>query len=358
MPHKTCSVHDICGGCSYQHFTQENYQNHKINHFKNAFKALNVSDDIFKTPIFIPAETRRRTTISFYHDTVHFVWGYKEAKSHKIVNSDDCIVVTPNILAAMQKLPDFIKPLIKPDIQIKVHITEATNGLDISLKGIKAPKAKEATEFNDRFFKNIPNAIRLTIDSHIVGQIETPYVTIQDFKVILPLDIFLQPSQQGQEILIAEVMNGLGKVTKKTKIIDLFCGLGTFTLPLAQTCFVTAYDNEGEALRTLTETKDAYGLGDRVDAKPRDLFRDPISFLELNKYDVAVIDPPRAGAESQAKQLAKSTIKKVIYVFCDTHTASRDLLLLQAGGYTLKSLKAVDQFIYSNHIEGVAVLIK
>ncbi len=358
MPHKTCSVHTICGGCSYQDLTQHDYQNHKKTHFKMAFKALNLSDDVYQTPIFIPDETRRRTTISFYHDGKNFVWGYKQEKSHKIVNSDDCIVVTPNILKAMQKLPDFIRPYIKPDIQIKVHITEATNGLDISIKGIKAPKAKEATEFNDSFFKQIPHAIRLTIDTHIIGQLETPYITIQDFKVLLPLDIFLQPSHLGQETLITEVIHNLGKTTKKTKIIDLFCGLGTFTLPLAKSCFITAYDNAGIAIDTLIETKDIYGLGNRINAKPRDLFRDPLSFLELNTYDIAVIDPPRAGAEAQTQQLARSNIKKIIYVFCDTYTASRDLLILQTAGYTIKSLKAIDQFIYSNHIEGVAVLEK
>jgi 23S rRNA (uracil1939-C5)-methyltransferase len=358
MTHKTCSVHDICGGCSFQHLSPENYQDYKITHFKNAFKLLNLADEIFQTPIFIPDQTRRRTTVSFYNDGTEFVWGYKQAKSHKIVKADDCIVVTPSILGAMQALPDFIKPLIKPDIQIKVHITEAQNGLDISLKGIKAPKAKEASEFNEAFFKLIPQAIRLTIDTDIIGQTQTPYIHINDFKVILPLDVFLQPSHQGQEILIEHVTAGLGKVTKKTKIIDLFCGLGTFTLPLAQTCFITAYDNEGEALRTLVETKDAYGFGNRVDAKPRDLFRDPISFLELNKYDMAVIDPPRAGAEAQAKQLAKSNIKKIVYVFCDTQTAARDLLILQTAGYALRSLRAIDQFIYSNHIEGIAVLTK
>jgi 23S rRNA (uracil1939-C5)-methyltransferase len=358
MSHKTCSVYTICGGCAYQDLTLHDYQNHKNTHFKTAFKLLHLSDEVYQTPIFIPDETRRRTTISFYHDGKNFVWGYKQEKSHKIINSDDCIVVTPNILKAMQTLPDFIKSYIKPEIQIKVHITEATNGLDISIKGIKAPKAKEATEFNDNFFKQIPNAIRLTIDTHIIGQLETPYITIQDFKVLLPLDVFLQPSQQGQETLITEVIHRLGKITKKTKIVDLFCGLGTFTLPLAKLSFVTAYDNAGEALRALIETKDIYGLGNRINAKPRDLFRDPLSFLELNTYDIAVIDPPRAGAEAQTQQLAKSNLKKIIYVFCDTHTASRDLLILQTAGYQITSIRAIDQFIYSHHIEGVAVLEK
>jgi 23S rRNA (uracil1939-C5)-methyltransferase len=356
MFQKNCSVYTVCGGCSYQHLNQTQYQDLKITHFKDSFKNLNLCDDVYQTPVFIPDQTRRRTTVSFYDDGTQFVWGYKEAKSHKIVNASDCIVVTPTILNTMNGLSDFIKPLIKPDIQIKVHITEAVNGLDISLKGIKAPKPKDANIFNDAFFKLIPNAIRLTIDSHIIGQTQTPYIHINDFKVTLPLDVFLQPSHHGQEILIQKVTENLGKTHKKTKIIDLFSGLGTFTLPMAQICFVTAYDNAGDALKTLVETKDIYGLGHRITAQQRDLFRDPVSFLELNNFDIAVIDPPRAGAEAQVKQLAKSKLKTLIYVFCDTHTAARDLLILQKSGYTIKSMTAIDQFIYSQHIEGIAIL--
>lgn len=353
-----CSVYDVCGGCSFQHLHTHDYENFKITDFKKTFEALNLQDNIYQPPVFIPSQTRRRTTISFYNDGTDFVWGYKQAKSHKIISASDCIVVTPKILNALSSLAEFIKPLTKPEVQIKASVTEALNGLDISLRGIKAPKPKEASEFNQAFFKLIPDAIRLTIDTHIVGQSETPYIQVADFNIPLPLDVFLQPSTQGQEILIQNVLKHLGKVTKKTKIIDLFSGLGTFSLPLSQLCSVAAYDSAEDAIKTLIETKESYGLGSRINAKPRDLFRDPVSFLELNNFDIAVIDPPRVGAEAQTKQLAKSNLKKIIYIFCDTQTAKRDLLILQKAGYTLQSLTMIDQFIYSNHTEGMALLLK
>lgn len=358
MKHKNCSVYDVCGGCSFQHLPTQAYKEHKITHFKNAFKNLILDNQIFQEPTFIPDQTRRRTTLSFYSDGKNFVWGYKQQKSHKIVPANDCIVVTPNILVAMQALSRFIESFIKPNIQIKASITEADNGLDISLKGIKPPKAKEASLFNQDFFQLIPKAIRLTIDTEIIAQTETPYITIGNIKVKLPLDVFLQPSQEGQEILISQVMQHLTKVTKKTKIIDLFCGIGTFTLPIAKECSVVAYDNATNSLNALKETRDKEGLDNRIIVHSRDLFRDAVSFLELNQYDIAIIDPPRAGAETQIKQLAKSKIKQIIYVFCDTDSAARDLLLLQNAGYALKSIKAIDQFVYSNHLEGIAVLVK
>jgi len=358
MQHKQCSVYQECGGCTYQDLQIDAYQDLKKTQFKADFHALNLSETVFERPIFIPNQTRRRTVISFFFDGTNYVWGYKQEKSHKIIAATDCIVVTPVILHAMNALSRLIRPLIKKDIQVKASITQAYNGIDIHLKGLKAPKPKLLTDFHARIFQEIPQIIRLSIDHEIVTQTEAPFIDIANFKIALPLDCFLQPSEKGQEALIQALQHNIGKINKKTKIIDLFCGLGTFTIPLLQNCAVDAFDNAGAAIDILASEANHLQYPERLNVYKRDLFRDPLSFIELKKYDIAVLDPPRAGAEAQVMQLAKSDVKKIIYVFCNTKTAARDLNILQNHHYKIHKITAIDQFIYSRHIEGISIIEK
>jgi 23S rRNA (uracil1939-C5)-methyltransferase len=88
-----------------------------------------------------------------------------------------------------------------------------------------------------------------------------------------------------------------------------------------------------------------------VTVEKRNLFKRPLSATELNNYDAVCLDPPRAGAEEQAKMLAQSKVKRIAYVSCDAATFARDARLLIDGGYALARLKPVDQFLWSTHIE-------
>src|SRR5690606_37169134 len=92
-----------------------------------------------------------------------------------------------------------------------------------------------------------------------------------------------------------------------------------------------------------------------VEAKARDLFRDPLAPIELAPFDAVVFDPPRAGAEAQCRELARSKVKTVVAVSCDPKTFARDAAILIAGGFQLDRVTPVDQFAYSTHVEVVGV---
>ena len=87
----------------------------------------------------------------------------------------------------------------------------------------------------------------------------------------------------------------------------------------------------------------------------RDLFRDPLSPRELRDFDAVVVNPPRAGALDQTQRLAKSGVKTIVMIACSPATLARDARVLLDGGYSLASLTPVDQFLYSAHLEAVAV---
>ena len=119
-----------------------------------------------------------------------------------------------------------------------------------------------------------------------------------------------------------------------------------------------AVEGDAAALAALDRgSREAAGLK-RVTVERRDLFRRPLTFKELDRFDGLVFDPPRAGAEDQAKQIARSDIPFVAAVSCNPATLARDLRILIDGGYRVKSVTPIDQFLWSPHVEAVALLEK
>ena len=142
------------------------------------------------------------------------------------------------------------------------------------------------------------------------------------------------------------------------RIADLFAGLGTFSLPLARRSRVHAVEQEPEALAALAEAaRKATGLKP-ITTERRDLFKLPLTPLELNRFDAVVLDPPRAGAEAQARALAASKIKRIAYVSCDAGSFARDAAILVNAGFRAGPVTPVDQFLYSDHIELVGSFVR
>ena len=135
---------------------------------------------------------------------------------------------------------------------------------------------------------------------------------------------------------------------------DLFCGVGPFALRLAESARITAADNDAAAIAALQRAATgAQGLKP-IEALARDLFRRPFATVELKRFDAVVFDPPRQGAEAQARTLAASSVATVVAVSCNPATFARDARILIDGGYRLKRVTPVDQFLYSAHVELVA----
>jgi 23S rRNA (uracil1939-C5)-methyltransferase len=187
---------------------------------------------------------------------------------------------------------------------------------------------------------------RLTRHGELVAQQAQPYLTIGRTQVPLPPAAFLQATAEGEAVL-ARLVGEHARGAKR--IADLFCGIGTFALNLAERARVTAADADAAAIKALKAAR-----GDRlkpVDAQQRDLFRRPFMATEVKGFDAVVFDPPRQGAEAQARELAKSSVPLVIGVSCDAATFARDAKILVDGGYRLTRVTAVDQFRYSFHVE-------
>ncbi len=231
-------------------------------------------------------------------------------------------------------------------------MTETGSGLDILLEGVRpAPAAFGA-------FAGKAAALgvtRLTADGESVTLGGTPEVDLSGVRVKLPPGAFLQASREAEGEMVALVREG---VDGAKRIADLFAGLGTFTLALARSAAVDAYEADEAALAALAEAVRMTPKLKPVKTFTRDLFRSPLGAKELQAYDAVVFDPPRAGASAQAEALAKSRVKRLVAVSCNPGTLARDLRILVDGGYRIARVVPVDQFLFSPHIEVVAYLAR
>jgi 23S rRNA (uracil1939-C5)-methyltransferase len=170
--------------------------------------------------------------------------------------------------------------------------------------------------------------------------------------VALPPRSFLQATAEGE----AELARLAGAACEGARrVADLFCGIGPFALRLAETVPVLAHDADAASIRALRQAAAGTPGLKPVTAEPRDLFRHPLSPQELRAVDAVVFDPPRQGAEAQARALAMSRLGRIIAISCDPRTFARDAAILQAGGFNLASLAIVDQFRWTTHLEIAAL---
>jgi 23S rRNA (uracil1939-C5)-methyltransferase len=299
-------------------------------------------------PVIVPPRSRRRAAfkIKSLPEGLHI--GFHAAKSHTVIDMHHCDVLTPGLFALVAGLRERLEPLFGVGEMAELHVTETETGFDCALRW-RAGLTPALTTALSSALAGLGIA-RLTMGRDMVFETVAPRVTLGGAPVILPPGPFLQSTREGEAALQDRV---LGIVGKAKAVADLFSGAGTFALPLAAKAKVHAVEQDQAALKALAQAARNPGLKP-ITTEARDLFKQPLTAVELAPYDAVVLDPPRAGAEAQAKILAKSKVPVVAYVSCDAVSFARDAAILIAGGYKIRPVTPIDQFLWSSHIELVA----
>ncbi len=196
-------------------------------------------------------------------------------------------------------------------------------------------------------------AARLSVEGEVVIAPRQPMVDVDGVMVALPPGGFLQAVAEAEAAMAARVIEG---VAGARRVLDLFAGIGTFSLRLARFGAVHAVDGDAAAIGALAEARRRAADRHPVSTEVRDLFRRPFQGKELERFDAVVFDPPFAGAKLQAEMLAVSKVPTIVAVSCNPATLARDLAILVAGGYEVTRVTPVDQFQWSPHVEVVATL--
>jgi 23S rRNA (uracil1939-C5)-methyltransferase len=336
-----CRHFPECGGCQLQHADDEAYRAYLISRVETALAQHGIEADI-REPHLSPPNSRRRASLRALKVGKGAAIGFNAAKSNRIVDMRECHILRPELFAVVAPLRDLLSPLLQPRRTVEVQLTLVDQGVDLLLTGVE-PKGLEAMEALTAFCTRYSCA-RLSMDQGLGP--ETLYepvpatVTLSGTPVQFPVGGFLQATQDGEQALTASVCEAIGG---STRIADLFAGLGTSALGLSGKVY--AAEASRGAVLALKRAAPAIAV------EHRDLYRRPLDASELNGFDAVVLDPPRAGAEEQAKALASSTVQRIAFVSCNPATFARDAKTLVDGGYGLDWVRPVGQFRWSTHVE-------
>ncbi len=352
-----CRHFGRCGGCSLQHLGDPAYGAWKSEQVTAAL-ARGGFEAVQPVPLArTPPGGRRRVTFTARRRGTVITVGFNERLSHRLVDLEQCPVLASDLEALIPRVRQGLVEVLPDGGLIDVIATRFEDGIDLVLVG--PPSLDLGARQALAELAETANLARLSWQPDLKQPIEPVaarrpvLVRFGDRLVAVPPGAFLQASLEGESALVAAVLGGVGDAAAGGAVADLFAGCGTFSLPLASTGRrVHAVDGNGAALAALAGA--ARGLPG-VTTEQRDLGRNPLSSQELAAYQAVVFDPPRAGASAQVEALAGSGVPVVVAVSCNPATFARDAHRLNEGGYRLVSALAVDQFLWSAHIELVAV---
>lgn len=348
-----CPHFGLCGGCAVQNLAPPAYADWKRGLVVEALRNAGVEAEVSGLRQAWGVGRRRATFHARNDQRGQPHIGFMQARAHRIVEIDACPILAPEFLPAipiLRQIAEILAPLDKP---LDLVVTATLNGLDIDIRG--CGKLEFALEQALIAAADACDLARIANHGAILVERRPPSIRIGLATVNPPPGCFLQATEAGEQMLAQLVIEAVGAAKK---VADLFCGVGTFALRLAETAEVTCIESDLEALAAgLRGGRAAAGLR-TIKGEARDLFIRPLLASELAGFDAVVFDPPRAGAEAQARELAKSAVPTVVGVSCNAQTFARDAKTLIAGGYDLAGVTPVDQFLYSPHVELVGVFKK
>lgn len=347
-----CRHFGPCGGCLLQDMPEDDYRARKRQIVADALRHHGLEGEVADV-ISVAPRSRRRATFKLAKRKGKTQIGFHARHSHDVVDMQECRLLTPALFASVAKLRAMMDELLKNGEEAELHVTDTDTGLDIAFSW----QRKLNSDLIQAFASWAPKlkAARILAGRDVAIELARPDVTFGKAQVPLPPRAFLQPTREGEAALQRLVLEAL---PKNKRIVDLFCGCGTFTFPLAETMRVHAVERDSASLAALGEAvRHTQGLKP-VTTETRDLFKLPLTPPELKRFDAVLLDPPRAGALAQIKEIAASAIKRVVCVSCNPESFARDARVLIEASFAMGAVAPVDQFLWSNHVELMAAFTR
>lgn len=349
----SCVYFGQCGGCQLQHMSESTYTRFKEDKVNQELKAQSLEFECGSI-IKVPDRSRRRVTFKVRRKGKKIELGYFKRQSHDLVNVDHCLLLTPILQQLIQPLKLFLVDFLIDEKPKNLYLTQADNGIDLDLESpVKKLNLGQLDKINQ--FAYAHDLCRFSLNGESIIEIKKPLIQIEDMQIPIDSKGFLQATMVSNVILKDLVLEAISD-QKPRKIADLFAGRGTFSIPLSHISKVESFESDVFAVQDFKKAL-------QQEVKPikvteRDLYKMPLSDKELSNFDVVVLNPPRAGAYAQSKQLAISNVQTIIYVSCNPKTFATDAKLLLNNGYTLHKITLFDQFLYASHIELIVVFKK
>ncbi|WP_299906520.1 class I SAM-dependent RNA methyltransferase [uncultured Paracoccus sp.] len=342
-----CGHYRACGGCSLMHASDGFASNWKRQVVETALAAQGITAEV-EAVLTSPPRSRRRAVLSGRRTKKGALLGFHARASDVIADITNCHVIRPEIQSVLPLLRRIVIAGASRSAELSISVIHGPAGLDVAVIGGK-PMTPDLLQ-TLAALADEGDLARLDWDGEAITR-RPPALPLGRALVVPPAGAFLQATAEGEAALRQAVLE---MTTGARRIVDLYAGIGTFTLPLLEHAEVNAVEGLAAPLDSLMAGwRRASGL-QQLNVATRDLARNPLLAEELAPFDAIVIDPPRAGALEQARQIAKSRVDRVAFVACDPVNFARDARILTESGFDLVRLLLIDQFRWSPHVETVA----
>lgn len=352
-----CAHFGVCGGCALQHWRLDIYSAWKVALIERALKYRGVRAPAFEAALTGTPGERRRVDFVLRRQGRRVLAGFHQrANARAIVDVGVCVIARPTLTGLLAPLREALVHILPDGASADAVANESDNGVDVLIRphkrmDLSIDRRQALVEFAEK-----ANLARLswgdrTSAEPIVTR-RSPVLMLGEVAVELPPAAFLQATKRAEQTMRAAVAAWTGDAPR---LADLFAGVGSLTF--GRSGKLVLFESDKPAIAAAEATSRKLG-GNRVTAERRDLFRNPLLGKDLDAFDAVVLDPPRAGAAAQVSELARSKVKKIVYASCDPGSFARDARVLQDGGYRLEKLMPIDQFLWSAHVELIALFVK
>ena len=358
-PHFGPRLEAGCGGCALQHIEAETYRAWKLEQLHAALDRLDIPADTIGPLAVSPPGSRRRADFTGSRRKEGLLLGYNARASNRVIDLTACTVLRPSLVALLAPLRALLAPLTKTGDALEVRLAATDSGVDVLT--VAAFELGAGARQRIAAFAEETGVARVSRrhprhpGAETVIERRPVRAMFGGVSVPLPPGAFLQATAEGETALTNTVTAALVGGKRIRRVVDLYAGIGTFTVPLARVGLAVHAVDSGKAEMTALAEGARGAMLQSVTTETRDLERRPLDVSALNEFDAVVFDPPRAGATAQAALIAQSRVPHVVAVSCNPASFSRDVRTLLDGGYRLERIDPVDQFLWSTHLELAAV---
>ncbi|WP_336219739.1 23S rRNA (uracil(1939)-C(5))-methyltransferase RlmD [Citrobacter amalonaticus] len=348
-----CPHFGVCGGCQQQHASIELQQRSK----RAALSRL-MKNEVAEVIADTPWGYRRRARLSLHYQpkTQQLQMGFRKSASSDIVDVKQCPVLVPQLEALLPDLRACLSSLQEIRHLGHVELVQASSGTLMILRHT-APLSREDNEKLERFSHSKGLSLYLAPQSERLEAVsgQTPWYESNGLRLNFSPRDFIQVNEGVNQKMVARALEWLD-VQPDDRVLDLFCGMGNFTLPLAtRAASVVGVEGVPELVEKGRENARQNALQNVTffhENLEEDVTRQPWA---KNGFDKVLLDPARAGAAGVMQHIIKLQPGRIVYVSCNPATLARDSEALLRAGYHIQRLAMLDMFPHTGHLESMVL---
>ena len=351
-----CPHFGVCGGCQQQHASVALQQSSKA---QSLARLMNHPvDNIIASPEW-GYRRRARLSLNYLSRAQTLEMGFRKAASSDLVDIRQCPVMVPRLEALLPELRICLNGLQGVRRLGHVELVLADNGPLMVLRHTEPLSANDKQKL-EQFSHQHDVALFLAPQSdaleHITG--DEPYYHSDGLRLTFSPRDFIQVNDAVNQQMVARALEGLD-VQPTDRVLDLFCGMGNFTLPLARRAqSVVGVEGVPALVAKAQRNAESNGLKNVIffhENLEEDVTRQPWA---AQGFDKILLDPARAGAPGVMQHVVKLMPRRVVYVSCNPATLARDSEELLRAGYHIQQLAMLDMFPHTGHLESMVLFVR